>query len=237
MGNYNCQECITKEVNVINELLLDNSLFGSDSVDKNNPNNSNVKANKDELKKAIEKANLSLEQKKYYKKLINENHEEILNKIKLNNNINKNEQNNNNIIEINIKEVEPSLKDQLNSEDEEQKKIIQVQQEQISEQQKLIEQYKQNELLLGQEQNQLNTEEEDLKNKLNESQNKENEQNIQGIIIQTLEPPNRENQQYEEDGQIVIKNIPTSGNNDYMQQIENVDNNVQNNEISQEQEI
>ena len=83
MGNYGCQECINKEVNIINELLLENKLFSRDSseVDQNISSSTrikNLKASKEDLKKVIKSTNLSEEQKNYVERMINDNSDDFL---------------------------------------------------------------------------------------------------------------------------------------------------------------
>ena len=85
MGNYNCQECITKEANLINELLLDSNLLSSEdqSITESKTHESKIrpkKSNKshshpsqEDLKKLLREKNLSKEQKKYVEKIINKN--------------------------------------------------------------------------------------------------------------------------------------------------------------------
>ena len=48
MGNYNCQECITKEVNIINELLLDTNLLSPEeaSIEETRTYESKIKPKK-----------------------------------------------------------------------------------------------------------------------------------------------------------------------------------------------
>ena len=125
MGNYNCQECVDKEVNIINELLLDNKLFGSDPKDKENlsqlSRRSNLRASREDLKKAIENTNLSQEQKNFVHKMLKDNElleNEGIESLKLR--IGKNNLSNGNEIS------------------HEQKKIIEDQKEKILEQEKII---------------------------------------------------------------------------------------------------
>ena len=85
MGNYNCQECITKEANLINELLLDSNLLASEdqSITESKTHESKIrpkKSNKshshpsqEDLKKLLREKNLSKEQKKFVEKIINKN--------------------------------------------------------------------------------------------------------------------------------------------------------------------
>jgi len=85
MGNYNCQECITKEANLINELLLDSNLLSSEdqSITESKTHESKIrpkKSNKshshpsqEDLKKLLREKNLSKEQKKFVEKIINKN--------------------------------------------------------------------------------------------------------------------------------------------------------------------
>lgn len=135
MGNYNCQECVDKEVNIINELLLDNKFFGNDSIDEDNQKIKNLRASKEDLKKAIENTNLSKEQKNYVQKMLNDNElleSQGLDQIKFR--ISKNSSSNENNYNENIISHE-------------QQKIIENQKEQILEQQKVIEEYKKQQLL------------------------------------------------------------------------------------------
>ena len=85
MGNYNCQECITKEANLINELLLDSNLLSSEdqSITESKTHESKIrpkKSNKshshpsqEDLKILLKEKNLSKEQKKFVEKIINKN--------------------------------------------------------------------------------------------------------------------------------------------------------------------
>ena len=85
MGNYNCQECITKEANLINELLLDSNLLALEdqSITESKTHESKIrpkKSNKshshpsqEDLKKLLKEKNLSKEQKKFVEKIINKN--------------------------------------------------------------------------------------------------------------------------------------------------------------------
>ena len=208
MGNYNCQECFTKETNAINELLIDKNILGNNSKIQNNSINTrysklkDLKANNEEIKKAIEEANLSYEQKILYEKMINDNSNQFLNQNKQNNIINEYKYNKN--IQAKKKKVEPPSKKRLNSQEEEQKKIIQIQQEQILEQQKIIEQYKQQQLLLLQEQNQLKAEEEELKKHIKKFKKKDI-QNIKEIKIQSEESHKIDNQRNKSVNKMIMK--------------------------------
>ena len=85
MGNYNCQECITKEANLINELLLDSNLLYSEeaSIEESKTHESKIRTKKsnkhqpsqEDLKKLLDKKNLSKEQKKFVEKIINKDSE------------------------------------------------------------------------------------------------------------------------------------------------------------------
>ena len=132
MGNYNCQECITKEVNIINELLLDTNLLSPEEPpmeetkiheSKIKPKKNNkLKPNEEDLKKLIENKDLSEDQKKFLEKIINKNSIDLY----LNNNIKQKEQ----------------------------KKIIEKHKKQIQSQQKIIQKYEQNQLNIEKNQNQ-----------------------------------------------------------------------------------
>ena len=93
MGNYNCQECITKEANLINELLLDSNLLYSEdaSIEESKTHESKIRPKKstkhhpsqEDLKKLLEKKNLSKEQKKFVEKVINK--DSVIPEIKITN--------------------------------------------------------------------------------------------------------------------------------------------------------
>ena len=119
MGNYNCQECVSKEVNIINELLLDTNIFSSDESQieetknfesKKKPKKIKQIPSQVDIKKLMENKDLSEDQKRFVEKIINKN-----------------------FIELYLKNSEKQ---------EEQKNIIEKQKEQIIAQQKIIEEYK-----------------------------------------------------------------------------------------------
>lgn len=117
MGNYNCQECVSKEVNIINELLLDTNIFSSDESQieetktfesKKKPKKIKQIPSQVDIKKLMENKDLSEDQKRFVEKIINKN----------------------------------SIDLYLSEKQEEQKNIIEKQKEQIIAQQKIIEEYK-----------------------------------------------------------------------------------------------
>ena len=119
MGNYNCQECVSKEVNIINELLLDTNIFSSDESQieetktfesKKKPKKIKQIPSQVDIKKLMENKDLSEDQKRFVEKIINKNS-----------------------IDLYLK---------YNEKQEEQKNIIEKQKEQIIAQQKIIEEYK-----------------------------------------------------------------------------------------------
>ena len=119
MGNYNCQECVSKEVNIINELLLDTNIFSSDESQieetktfesKKKPKKIKQIPSQVDIKKLMENKDLSEDQKRFVEKIINKNS-----------------------IDLYLKNSEKQ---------EEQKNIIEKQKEQIIAQQKIIEEYK-----------------------------------------------------------------------------------------------
>ena len=119
MGNYNCQECVSKEVNIINELLLDTNIFSSDESQieetktfesKKKPKKIKQIPSQVDIKKLMENKDLSEDQKRFVEKIINKNS-----------------------IDLYLKNIEKQ---------EEQKNIIEKQKEQIIAQQKMIEEYK-----------------------------------------------------------------------------------------------
>ena len=119
MGNYNCQECVSKEVNIINELLLDTNIFSSDESQieetktfesKKKPKKIKQIPSQVDIKKLMENKDLSEDQKRFVEKIINKNS-----------------------IDLYLKYSEKQ---------EKQKNIIEKQKEQIIAQQKIIEEYK-----------------------------------------------------------------------------------------------
>ena len=119
MGNYNCQECVSKEVSIINELLLDTNIFSSDESQieetktfesKKKPKKIKQIPSQVDIKKLMENKDLSEDQKRFVEKIINKNS-----------------------IDLYLKNIEKQ---------EEQKNIIEKQKEQIIAQQKIIEEYK-----------------------------------------------------------------------------------------------
>ena len=82
MGIYNCQECMTKDINFLNEILLDDDLFGKGTMNHNNltyPSKISIKASKENLLKALDKENIFPEEKKYYENFINEHPNSVIN--------------------------------------------------------------------------------------------------------------------------------------------------------------
>ena len=82
MGNYNCQECVSKEVNIINELLLDTNIFSSDESQieetktfesKKKPKKIKQIPSQVDIKKLMENKDLSEDQKRFVEKIINKN--------------------------------------------------------------------------------------------------------------------------------------------------------------------
>ena len=186
MGNYNCQECISKEVNIINELLLDNNSINQD--------NSKVfrikdlKSNSNEIEQGTDEPYISNQQNQNYEKRINDNpdinqQKNIYRNIKnLNdNNAEENQQND-------FKQEESYPKEQLNSQEEEQKKMIELQQKTIYEQQKIIEQYKQQQMLQEQQkkiyQNELGNEQKIKLHNFDQPENDLLKEDEKQIIIQ-----------------------------------------------------
>jgi len=82
MGIYNCQECMTKDINFLNEILLDDDLFWKVIMNHNNltsPSKVSIKASKENLLKALDKENIFPEGKKYYENFINEHPNSVIN--------------------------------------------------------------------------------------------------------------------------------------------------------------
>ena len=203
MGNYNCQECINKEVNIINELLLDNNIFSNDSIEPDNLKTyhaskiNNLKASKDDLRKVIEKTNLTEEQKNAVQKMINENSGDFIESSE-----------NSNTIKLRVgqqkisdENINDNNENQMSQ--EEQVKIIEEQKEQIIKQNKIIEDQQ---LQLEQQKNLLQKEEEQLKKQIEQVQGQETQeheeeeeqqQDFEGVRIKTLEPPKIENENME----------------------------------------
>ena len=201
MGNYNCQECINKEVNIINELLLDNNIFSNDSIEPDNLKTyhaskiNNLKASKDDLRKVIEKTNLTEEQKNAVQKMINENSGDFIESSE-----------NSNTIKLRVgqqkisdENINDNNENQMSQ--EKQKKIIEEQKEQIIKQKKIIEDQQ---LQLEQQQNLLLKEEEQLKKQIEQIQGQETQEeeeqqqrDFEGVRIKTLEPPKIESENVE----------------------------------------
>ena len=83
MGNYNCQECITKETNLINELFFDSNLssLNKSSIEESKTYETKIKHKKinkshsseEDLKKLLKDKDLSEDQKKFMEKIIKKN--------------------------------------------------------------------------------------------------------------------------------------------------------------------
>ena len=90
MGNYNCQECVSKEVNIINELLLDTNLLSIQEppIKESKTYESKIKPKKivrqvpsqEDIKKLMESKDLSEEQKKFVEKIIKKSSLELYSK-------------------------------------------------------------------------------------------------------------------------------------------------------------
>ena len=211
MGAYNCQECMTKEINFLNELLLDGDILGKNTNNNNplaSPSKISIKESKDNLLKALNKANLSPEEKKYYENYINEHPNTLLNLEQNNNIINGNdsyEQNN----EIKKIEEDEYLVDQVENQEGGQNNFYQMDQQKMLEQERLIEEYKQQQLLmLKEKENELKAEEEELKKQIEKAQNEERmleeSNHFQELKKENLKPPkNLVNK--DEEQQIIIK--------------------------------
>ena len=160
MGNYNCKECITKEANFINELLLDTNLLSPDEPSTEEPkqHESKIKQKKsnriqpiqEDIKKILENEELSIDQKKFVEKIIKKNS-----------------------VDIYLKNSEKK---------DEQNKIIEKQKEQILPQQKLLEENKQKQNSIKE-----NINNNIRENKSNKSNSKYSD-NIPDVKITTLEP-------------------------------------------------
>ena len=116
MGNYNCQECISKEVNIINELLLDNNSINQDNTKVFRIKD--LKSNSNEIEQGTDEPYISNQQNQNYEKSINDN-----SNINQQQNIYRNINNiNNNSAEENeqndFKQEESYPKEQLNSQKE-----------------------------------------------------------------------------------------------------------------------
>jgi hypothetical protein len=194
MGTYNWQECMTKEINFLNELLLDGDVLGKNTMNNNNlvsPKVS-IKESKENLLKALNKANLSADEKKYYENFINEHPNSVINLGQNNNIINGNdnyEQSNE------IKNIEEDEYLEMQGENKEggQNYFYQMDQQKMLEQERLMDEYKQQQLLmLKKEENELKAEEEELKKQIEKAQNEERmleeSNHFQELKIETLEP-------------------------------------------------
>lgn len=188
MGTYNCQECMTKEINFLNELLLDGDMLKKNTTNNNNlasPAKVSIKTSKDNLIKALNKSNLSPEEKKYYENYINEHPNSVIN-LGQNNEIiygNDSYEQNNEIKKI---EEDESLVDQGQGG---QNYFDQMDQQQMLEQERLMEEYKQQQLLiLKEKENELKAEEEELKKQIEKAQNEERMMEESSNFHESLEP-------------------------------------------------
>ena len=148
MGNYNCQECITKEMNLMNELLIDTNLLspeeqieGQKTYESKIKKYKKIKPKEEDIKKLTENKDLSEDKKKFVEKTINKNSLEKY--IKNNNNKINKEKENNNIPDVKITTLEPlkennndiiiNLEDELNNENQ---KDIEIKKEENENKQK-----------------------------------------------------------------------------------------------------
>lgn len=235
MGNYNCRECLDKDITSINELLInnrENSNSNNNQEIARNSRTERLKSNKLKKVNADDKnkieINNSADQNSLLNKMKNENNinqikyndlikEERDNNILLKKELNKinnisinnspdkklnqkddldqnahnpnndlNEKNNN----MNNNDIE-NLKKRTNSEmsSNEQQKLIELQKEQILAQQKIIEQYKKQQLLFEQQQLQLQK----AKSKIKEQQNQLQSQKQESPNIRILSPSEIDN--------------------------------------------
>ena len=222
MGAYNCQECMTKEINFLNELLLNGDILGKNEMNNNklvSPSRVNIKASKDNLIKALDKANLSPQEKQYYKNFINEHPNTVINLGQNNNIINGNDSYEPNNEIKNIEEDE-YLVEQDENQAVGQNNFYQMDQQQMLEQESLMEEYKNQQLL-----NKLKAEEEELKKQIEKAQNEERmfeeSNHFQESKIKTLEPQNIVVNKDKEQ-QIISKNTPNQNSNEReIQQKEN----------------
>ena len=222
MGAYNCQECMTKEINFLNELLLNGDILGKNEMNNNklvSPSRVNIKTSKDNLIKALDKANLSPQEKQYYKNFINEHPNTVINLGQNNNIINGNDSYEPNNEIKNIEEDE-YLVEQDENQAIGQNNFYQMDQQQMLEQESLMEEYKNQQLL-----NKLKAEEEELKKQIEKAQNEERmfeeSNHFQELKIKTLEPQNIVVNKDKEQ-QIISKNTPNQNSNEReIQQKEN----------------
>ena len=203
MGSYNCKECIERDINNANELLINKAFFSSDLNNEYNPRDERLKLEKESENNAVNnlEINSSLRQKLLLKKSNNENEknqnylnylqkEERENNILLKNELNKikniNNIESNNSVKNNedIKENESKEENHENNDikneliiseeiSKEQQKKINQQKEQILNQQKLIEQYEQQQLYYEQQKLQLQEAQLKIQQQLSELQGPE----------------------------------------------------------------
>ena len=235
MGTYNCQDCMTKEINFLNELLLDGDIIGKDTMNNNNelsPSKVSIKASKDNLIKALNKANLSPEKKKYYENFINEHPNSVIDLGQNNNIVNGNdsyEQNN----EIKNIEEDEYLEEHGEIQEVGQSNFYQMDQQQRLEQERLAEEYKQQQLLILREQeNILIAEAEELKKQIEQAQNEERmleeSNHFQEMKNETLEPQKIVNKDEEQQRQIIKKELNENSKEKEIQQIANDSKNLRN---------
>ena len=246
MGIYNCRECIEKDINNVNELIINNKLFSSES--QQNPNLTSreeslkeikeIEKEKNEINNETRKKLLKINKNPSQENQINYNNlekEEKENNTLLKNESNKindinNEINSNKTMEkeskvdIENNKIITGKNDDMKkiSDQMEKQKIIELQNEQILAQQKIIEQYEQQKLLY--EKQQLELEQAQLKIKEQQSQLDDDlEPKDTDIILQ--EEEKRNNQEKEKNNQEhEINNQPQVINNNQNVSRENPQN-------------
>ena len=155
MGNYNCQECVNGGAKANNELQLENNnnILSKDTSEQGIQQISGEykveNLNKEDLGKVIENGNLSAWQKNQMNNNLNEDPQDMgraeeHEKIRLR------------ITRHNPEDINVDGNEENNITNEVQKKIIEYQKEQILEQQKIIEQFRKQQLLYEEQQKKLN---------------------------------------------------------------------------------
>ena len=146
MGSYNCKDCLEKDINVMNELLINTNSINNESDQENIRNTRSsrlkvLKSNKPENEIInIEKISTGIETNNIIPVKNMKKNQKILRKEERDNNILlKTELNKINDINIDMNNL--NQKNQLNN-SEEIKRIIELQRKQIIAQEKIIEEYK-----------------------------------------------------------------------------------------------
>ena len=206
MGSYYCKDCLDRDISVMNEILINANSVNNESIHENNLNTRSdrikiLKSNKSENEIIdIEKINTGIKLNKIPSVKNLKKNQKILRKEERDNNILlKTELNKINDINIDINNI--NQKNQLNNSDEI-KKIIELQRKQILAQEKIIEEYKNKELILDKQKKEL---EQTQQNLLIKSQNIDKKKSY--MIVNNTQLYNKNNFPKIKQSQTTTRNI------------------------------